>query len=167
MDVNFKISSVSFIVSVGSADMKKQEEYSWLKEVNSQSIQATLRNLDTAYRNFFSKKAKFPNFKCKKGKNSFCIPQFVKLTDNKLYIPKFKNGIKTIVHRELQGTIQHATIKKTPTNKYFVCILCEIENYEPKRQNNKEIGIDLGIKDFVITSDGQKFKNHKFTSISA
>lgn len=143
--------------------MKKQEDYSWLKEVNAQSIQATLRNLDTAYRNFFSKKAKFPTFKRKKDKNSFCIPQNIRIIDKLLYIPKFKEGIKIILHRELEGTIQHATIKKTKTNKYFVCILCEIKNYEPKNKTNKEIGIDLGIKDFIITSKGQKFKNYKFT----
>jgi putative transposase len=121
--------------------------------------------LKTAYVNFFSGKSKFPNYKKKKGKNSFCVPQFVKIEDGKIYISKLKKlgGIKLVEHRPLQGKILFATFSKTPTNKYFVSITVE-QTYNSKQPTNKEIGIDLGIKDLIITSDGSKFKNHKFTN---
>ena len=74
---------------------KKQEEFSWLTEVNSQSLQASLKNLENAYQKFFKKQAKFPRFKSKKlSTNSFHCPQNVEVIGNKLFIPKFKDGIK-------------------------------------------------------------------------
>lgn len=142
--------------------LKKQEETKWLADVNSQTLQTSLKNLDTAFNRFFKGLAQFPKFKSRKSKNSFTVPQFMKLVDNKLYIPKLKTGIKTIVHREVKGNIQHCTISKTPTGKYSVSIL-SIEEYEPFKPVKKEIGIDLGIKEFLVTSEGEKFKNHKFT----
>ena len=71
-------------------ELKKQEEFSWLNEINSQSIQSSLKYLDGAYNGFFKKRTSFPKFKSKHDKNSFCVPQFVKLEDGKLKIPKFK-----------------------------------------------------------------------------
>ena len=105
---------------------------------------------------------KFPKFKNKKSKNSFTVPQNLKLIDNKLYIPKLKTGIKTILHREIKGNIRHCTISKTTTGKYFVSIL-SIEEYKPFPSTENEIGIDLGVKDFAIASNGEKFKNHRYT----
>ena len=146
-------------------ELKKQEEYSWLKEINSQTLQSALSNLESAYVNFFSGRNKFPIFKKKTHRNSFCVPQFVKVENSKIYIPKLKklDGIKMIEHRKLQGKILFATFSKTPTNKYFVSITVE-QYYNSKQPTNKEIGIDLGIKDLIITSNGNKFKNHKFIS---
>ena len=141
--------------------LKKDDNYSWLKEINSQTLQCSLRHLESAYTNFFQGRAKFPVFKKKKAKNSFTIPQNVKFKNGKLYIPKFKKGIKVIEHRPLQGKMLFATICKTSTNKYFVYITVK-QDYNSKNPINKEIGIDLGIKDLVITSNGDKFKNHKF-----
>ena len=143
-------------------ELKKNEETIWLKEVNSQSLQFALRCLDTAYVNFFRGNAKFPRFKSKKNKNSFTIPQFAKLQDGKFYAPKFKEGIKVNVHREVKGEIGKCTLTKTPTGKYFVSILSE-ELYKPNEKTGAVCGIDLGLKDFVITSDGIKFKNNKYT----
>lgn len=143
-------------------ELKKNEETIWLKEVNSQSLQFALRCLDTAYVNFFRGNAKFPRFKSKKNKNSFTIPQFAKLQDGRFYAPKFKEGIKVNVHREVKGEIGKCTLTKTPTGKYFVSILSE-ELYKPKEKTGAVCGIDLGLKDFVITSDGIKFKNNKYT----
>ena len=80
--------------------LKKQEDYSWLKEVNSQTLQCALRHLEVAYTNFFLGRAKFPKFKKKKDINSFSIPQNVFLSNNKLIIPKFRDGIKVKLHRE-------------------------------------------------------------------
>jgi putative transposase len=143
-------------------ELKKQEEYSWLNEINSQSLQTSLKNLDDAYNGFFKKRTKFPKFKSKHTKNSFKVPQGVKLEDGKLKIPKFKEPIDIILHRTFSGTIKQCTISKTPTNEYFVSILVETEHTKlPK--TGKSIGIDLGLKDFVITSDGYKYKNNRYT----
>ena len=143
-------------------ELKKKDETIWLKEVNSQSLQFALRCLDTAYVNFFRGNAKFPGFKSRKKKNTFTVPQFAKLEDGKFYAPKFKEGIKVNIHREVKGEIGKCTLSKTPTGKYFVSILSE-EQYQPKEKTGAVCGIDLGLKDFVITSDGIKFKNNKYT----
>lgn len=143
-------------------ELKKQEDYSWLNEINSQSLQDSLKNLETAYKNFFRFKKGFPKFKSKHIRNSFCVPQFVKLDNGKLKIPKFKEPIDLILSRAFTGTIKQCTISKTPTNEYFVSILVETtHSVVPK--TGKSIGIDLGIKDFVITSDGYKYKNNRYT----
>ncbi|MFY9592191.1 MAG: RNA-guided endonuclease TnpB family protein, partial [Bacteroidales bacterium] len=112
--------------------------------------------------NFFRGNAQFPKFKSRKHKNTFTIPQFGKLENNKIIIPKFKDGIKVKLHREVNGKIGKMNITKTPTGKYYVSIFTEQEIKElPK--TNKQVGIDLGLKDFVITSDNKKFKNNKYT----
>ncbi len=143
-------------------ELKRKDKTIWLKEVNSQSLQFALRCLDTAYVNFFRGNAKFPRFKSRKKKNTFTVPQFAKLEADKFYAPKFKEGIKVNVHREVKGEIGKCTLSKTPTGKYFVSILCE-EQYQPKEKTGAVCGIDLGLKDFAITSDGIKFKNNKYT----
>jgi putative transposase len=143
-------------------ELKKQEEYFWLKEINSQSLQHSLKCLDGAYNNFFKFKKGFPKFKSKKSKNSFTVPQSVKLEEEKLRIPKFKEPIDLILSRKFIGKIKSCTISKTSTNEYFVSILVETEhNKLPK--TGKSVGIDLGLKDFVITSDGYKYKNNRYT----
>ena len=146
------------------AKLKKEKEFEWLNEVNSQSLQMALRNLDNAFTNFFRKRNKFPNFKSKKHNiNSFQIPQHLKLSD-KLDIPKIK-GIKIIQHRKLEGKIKTATVSKTPTGKYYISILVEQDKKLPKKPKIKEntaIGIDLGIKTFATLSDGRKIDNPKY-----
>lgn len=142
-------------------ELKKQEEYSWLKEINSQTLQHALRHLETAYVNFFRGTAKFPNFKSKKNKNSFSVPQNCSLSNGRIYIPKFKEGIKVKEHRKVKGLVKQMTISLTPTGKYYVSILTE-ELYEPTAKTDKSVGIDLGLKDFVITSEGKKYKNHRY-----
>ncbi len=142
------------------AKLKKQDEYNWLKEVNSQTLQFALRSLDTAYDRFFRKLTQFPKFKSKKHKNTFTIPQFGRLEENRIYIPKFKGGIKVkLDKREVKGEIGKFTISKTPTNKYYVSIFTE-QTIEQLPKTNKKCGIDLGFKDFVITSDGIKYQNN-------
>jgi len=144
-------------------DLKKKEEYNWLKDVNSQTIQFALRCLDTAYVNFFRGTSQFPKFKSKKHKNTFTIPQFGVLEDNKIFIPKFKTGIKVkLDKREIKGKIGKMNITKTPTGKYYVSIFTE-QTIEQLPKTNNQVGIDLGLKDFVITSDGIKFKNNRYT----
>jgi putative transposase len=140
--------------------LKKDEKYIWLKEINSQSLQSSLRNLDTAYGKFFRKQTKFPRFKSKYDRQSFKIPQNVLIIDNKLTIPKFKSGIKINLHREINDEIIFATISKSTTGKYYVSITCEV-NHIPFDKTNSKIGIDTGIKDLVILSDGTTYENIK------
>ena len=143
--------------------LKKEEDFNWLSEINSQSLQSALRNLDTAYLNFFRGKLRFPKFKSKRNRNqSFTVPQHTSIENGKVYFPKFKDGISVIQHRDLEGKIGKFTLSKTPTNKYFVSIQMEVELPEFK-VGKKAIGIDLGIKNIAITSDGKLYKNHIFT----
>src|SRR5690606_28302106 len=123
----------------------------WLKEVNSQSLQFSLRTLDVAFTNFFEGQTKFPRFKSKLHKNSFTVPQNGKIEGGRIRIPKFKGGIKVKLHRKIVGEIGKMTIIRTPAGKYYVCIFTKQEIAQlPK--SNKTVGIDLGIKDFAITS---------------
>ena len=144
-----------------------KEELPWLKELNSQSLQQSITNLDKAYTAFFKGQNDFPKFKKKSNGGSFNIPQRVKVENGKLVIPKFtkKNGIDIILNRPLKGEIRQATISRTPTGKYFVSILCETgeqNKSKPKIKEETTIGIDLGIKDFAITSNGEVFDNPKY-----
>ena len=143
-------------------DLKKECE--WLKEVNSQSLQVALMNLDAAYLRFFKGQNSFPKFKKKSNSGSFNVPQNVILENGKLIIPKFKKGIDIVLHRPIKGEIRQATISKTPTGKYFVSILCDTKEDVPTKAPIKEdttIGVDLGIKTYLVTSDGQVFDNPK------
>lgn len=146
-------------------ELKKECE--WLKEVNSQTLQQAIINMDVAFKNFF-KGGGFPKYKSKhRGNQSYPIPQnvIVDLENSELIIPKFKKkGIKINLHREIKGIIKSATISVTPTGKYFVSILAETKKELPKKAKIDEkstIGIDLGIKDFAITSSGEVFDNPK------
>lgn len=143
-------------------ELKKQEATAWLKEINSQSLQFALRSLETAYTNFFQKRAKFPSFKSKHAKNSFTVPQSVFIADGRLFIPKFKEGIKCRVHREIKGKVGKATISKTPSGKYFVSVFTEEEYVTPIKKSGKAVGVDMGLKDLLITSDGETFKNNRY-----
>ena len=117
-----------------------------------------LRNLDTAYNKFFRKQTKFPRFKSKYDRQSFKIPQNVLIIDNKLSIPKFKEGIKINLHREIEGKIIFATISKSTTGNYYVSLTCEVK-HQPYEKTNSKVGIDTGIKDLAILSDGTTYEN--------
>lgn len=136
--------------------MKGQEEFKWLKEINSQTCQQALQCLDAAYLKFFRKETAFPRFKKKKNCQSFCVPQHFKILEKGIIIPKLKSQIKCKFYREIIGEVKSLTISKTLTEKYFVSILVEQKN-EYKQTSEGKIGIDLGIKDFVTLSDGTKY----------
>lgn len=138
--------------------LKKQPEFVWLNEVNSQSLQASLRNLDTAYNNFFRKNAKFPRFKSKRNKQSFKVPQRFSL-NGRLSVPGV-NGIKIRQSRELEGKAISVTISKSASGKYFASFQCCVEIPAPRYTGNT-IGIDFGLKDFITTSNGKKVKHPK------
>ena len=157
-------------VNLSRYDLQKQvvdlkKELPWLKETNSQSLQAALLDLDTAYSNFFKGRADFPKFKKKSNRGRFNVPQNVIVKNNLLIIPKFKEGIKVKLHRNLVGTVKQATVSFTPTGKYFVSILCDTGEDVPSKLKVTEeasIGVDLGIKDFLVTSEGEVIDNPKF-----
>lgn len=157
-------------VNLNCFDLIKQlpelkKECSWLKEINSQSLQQPIRNLDNAFTRFFKGQGNFPKFKKKSSGGSFSIPQSVSLKDGKLVIPKFKKGINIVLHRPIKGEIKQASIGITPTGKYFVSILCETgEDIKPKAniKESTSVGIDLGIKTFLVSSNGDCFENPKY-----
>lgn len=144
-------------------ELKKQPDTMWLQESNSQALQQSLRHLDTAYTHFFRDGFKFPNFKKKNRKQSFLVPQNFKIDveTNRLHIPKL-TPIKVVLSRIIEGEMKSVTISKTPSGKYFVSILCEVEKDIEHKKKGKEIGIDLGLKSFLVTSDNEKVESPKF-----
>lgn len=158
-----KVNLSCFALHSQLKDLKTECE--WLKEINSQSLQQSITNLDKAYTAFFKGQNSFPKFKKKSDGGSFNIPQNVLLKNGKLVIPKFKKGIDIILHRPIKGEIRQAAISRTPTGKYFVSILCETGEAiktKAKIRENTTVGIDLGIKTFIVASDGKEFDNPKF-----
>lgn len=141
--------------------VKKKEEFEWLNLSGSQQLQQSISNLDNAFTNFFKAKKGFPKFKKKQNRQSFRIPQNVKVDfDNfKFFIPKV-GWVKFYKDKEIKGTIKFATVSKTPTNRYFVSITFETQ--EQKKFGKGSVGVDLGIKHLAITSDGEVFENQKY-----
>ena len=160
-------------VSLTCFDLIKQtteakKELTWLAEVPAQALQMSLRNLDNAFTNFFRHGAAFPRFKSRHRKQSFQLPQGVKVDfDNgKVFLPKCK-WMDAALHRRFEGTIKTTTVSRTPTGKYFVSILVDIpiRSAKPKPVNPvTAVGLDLGIKTFLVTSEGEEFENQKFLS---
>lgn len=141
-----------------------KDDKPYLKEINSQALQQSLKHLDSAYKKFFRDKKGFPKFKNKHAKQSFTCPQHISIKQNKLIITKFKEGINMVLHRPLQGEIRSCTITKTTTSKYHVSILCETGeiNLPVKPINTKTIGIDMGLNHFCILSNGLKIDNPRY-----
>ena len=142
-----------------------KKEYPWLKEVDSLALANAQINLDKAYKNFFRDKSiGFPKFKSKKTNRFSYTTNNQNGTiyiDGKLVkIPKLKSKIKIVLHRQFKGIIKSATISKTPSNQYYISILVDTENIALPKNYNK-IGIDLGIKEFAICSNGDRFNNPK------
>lgn len=137
-----------------------KKELVWLKEVNSQSLQQTIKNLDAAYGNFYEKRSKFPNFKNKFGKQSFRVPQHIRIKGNKLVIPKFLEGIPIALHREVTENVSYCTITKNKSGQYYCSLLVE-KDIEELPKTDKVVGIDLGIKTLIVDSDGKHYENIK------
>jgi putative transposase len=140
--------------------IKHEKEQEWLNEVCCQSLQHSLKNLDSAFNRFYKKLAKFPRFKSKRHKQSFRIPQGVKIENNKLFVVKFKEGIDVNIHRPIEGAIRNATITKNCAGQYHVSVGVQ-RNIKKLEKTNKTVGIDLGIKTLVTCSDGKIFNNIK------
>lgn len=139
----------------------------WLAEVNSQTLLAALANLDVAFRNFFRKNAGYPRFKSKKDScQSFQCPQHVFVDREKgiITLPKIR-GIKAKIHRSFEGNIKTCTISKTAAGHYYIAILVEDGKSIPEAANidpSSTIGIDVGLTNFLVLSDGRKEGNLRF-----
>ena len=142
-----------------------KKEYEWLKEVDSVALQSSVKNLDTAYINFFRKKAEYPRFKSKKTHRYSYTTKYkngnIELYENKVKLPKI-GFVKIKKTRAPKGRLLSATVSQVPSGKYYVS-LCYTDVEEvlfPLTYN--ETGIDLGIKDFIILSNGEKVENPKY-----
>ncbi|WP_339459496.1 RNA-guided endonuclease InsQ/TnpB family protein [Nodularia spumigena] len=140
--------------------LKKAEETVWLADCYSQVLQATTLNLTTAYKNFFEKRAGFPKFKSKHGKQSIQYPQHVKIVDGNVKLPGNIGIVKAKIHRTIEGKIKTVTVCKTTSGKYFASILTEVEGENPTITFGKIYGIDLGLKHFAVVTDGEKVSKY-------
>lgn len=155
--------------------MKKLDEYAFLKEVEAMSLQSSLRDLDNAYQNFFrnikqGKNPGFPKFKKKSArrqsyKSTYSTPAQFHVENNKLFVPKLK-WVKFRGNLDIKGVPLSATISRTASGKYFASICCKDVEIEEVNKTGSVVGIDLGIKDFATTSDGDKIDNPKYLAKS-
>ena len=156
-----KIDCNNYVVRV----LKK--EYEWLTEVDKFALTNSVYNMDNAYQRFFKENKGYPKFKSKKNNRKAYTTNTnkgqgnidVSFENSKIKLPKLK-WIKARGLRKFEGTIKSATVSQTPSGKYFVSILVETE-HDPLECRGGAVGLDLGIKDLVITSNGDKYENPK------
>jgi putative transposase len=141
-------------------------EFPWLKEVDSIALQASVKNLGDSFDHFFKKKNGYPNFKSKKYSNQAyttkCTNDNISICGNYIKLPKL-GLVKFAKSREVEGKIIKATIKRKPTGKYYVSIVCEVE-IKLFEKTNQSVGIDLGLTNFAILSSGEKIDNLHFST---
>ena len=143
-----------------------KKEFPWLKEVDSLALANAQINLQTAYNNFFKRpEIGFPKFKSKKNRyNSYTTNNQggnIYVSDRCIKLPKI-GLVRVKKHRDFIGVIKSVTVSKTPSGKYYVSVLVNCEDQEKLPKSNNEIGIDLGIKEFCITSNGKTVENPKY-----
>ena len=157
-------------------ELRKDEQYVWLKEQNTQVMGQSIRQMLTAYDKFFKEHKGFPKFKSKKDKQSALFPLNA-ISKRNTFETRHITLVKQLKNikfrcsdlyfkrlRKYKDNIRSATLSKTKSGNFFLSILMDIPQYEivKFKKTNKEVGIDLGVKDFVITSDGKKFENKHF-----
>ena len=143
-----------------------KKEFVWLKEVDSLALANAQINLQTAYNNFFQRsEVGFPKFKSKKNhKYSYTTNNQrgnIRISDNYIKLPKI-GLVKIKKHRNFTGLIKSVTVSQNPSGRYFVSVLIDQEEKEKLQISDNQIGIDLGIKEFAITSDGEMIENPKY-----
>ena len=143
-----------------------KKEFEWLKEVDSLALANAQVNLQTAYNNFFKRpEVGFPKFKSKKNHYYSYITNNqggnIYMSDRYIKLPKI-GLVRVKKHRNFEGLIKSVTVSKTPSNKYYVSVLVNQEEKEKLPKTNNQIGIDLGLKEFAITSDGEMIENPKY-----
>lgn len=151
-------------------NLKKMEENAWLREVDSKALQSSIRNLDTAFQNFFrnlksGKKPGYPRFKSKRQHRQSYQSQFVnnniKVFANTIQLPKL-GLVKCRVSKKIQGRILSATVSRSTSGKYYVSICCRLDRgLEKFPLTGAVVGIDMGIKSYLVTSDGVEYPNPK------
>lgn len=147
-----------------------KKELVWLKEADKWALQNSLRDLDSAYKHFFKKHSGFPKFKSKKNRHNSYRTTFIngniEVLEKYIKLPKLgKVKYKDRTH-SIQGKILNATISQMPSGKYYVSVCCTDVEYKPCKKTGLAIGVDLGIKDFAITSNGDKYENPKYLTKS-
>ena len=136
-----------------------KKEHEWLKEPYSQCLQVVALNLSNAFINFFEGRGRFPRFKSKGNKQSISYPQNVKVLDGHIKFPKLKL-VKARISKPIEGTVKTVTISQAPSGKYYASILVDDGVDSPQASSNgKCIGLDVGISDICVTSDGSKYNN--------
>jgi putative transposase len=140
-------------------DMKRREEYEWLKAADSQVLQQSLKDLNQAYQNFFEKRAGYPRFKSKQDEQKIRYPQRVEaeLEAKRSYLPKV-GWVKTVFHRPMEGEIKNVTVSKTKSGRYYASFQVEVEIAKPEYRG-KEVGVDLGLLHYAVMSDGTRIPN--------
>ena len=151
--------------SLNNTPAQYKSEFTWLKEVDSLALANAQMNLNTAYRNFFRDKSTgFPKFKSKKTNNFSYTTNNQKGTvyieNGCIKLPKLKSPVKIRQHRSFEGVIKSCTISKAPSGKYHISILVETE-IQKLPASDMRVGIDVGIKDFAVLSNGEAYKNPK------
>ena len=151
--------------SLNNTPAQYKSEFTWLKEVDSLALANAQMNLNTAYRNFFRDKSNgFPKFKSKKNNNFSYTTNNQKGTvyveNGYIKLPKLKSPVKIRQHRSFEGVIKSCTISKAPSGKYHISILVETE-IQKLPASDMRVGIDVGIKDFAVLSNGEAYKNPK------
>lgn len=152
--------------SLNNTPAEYKEEFEWLKEVDSLALANAQLNLNKAYKNFFrDKSVGFPRFKSKKSnRHSYTTNNqkgTVTIEDGYIKLPKLKSKVRVKQHRDFNGLIKSCTVSKTSSGKYFISVLVETE-IEPLPKAENKVGIDVGLKDFAICSNGEVFPNPKW-----
>lgn len=144
--------------------MKKAPETAFLSEVSSVPLQQCLRHQQAAFKNFFSGKARYPRFKSKHHRQSatFASSAF-KYCDGRIFLAKCKEPLAIRWSRELPATPSTVVVSKDVAGRYFISCLCQ-EEAKPLAVVPKMIGIDLGLKDLFVTSDGHRIGNPRHTA---
>lgn len=152
-------------VKCARAMSKLKDEIEWLAEVDSTALQSSLKDLDNAYKKFFKEHAGYPKFKSKKDNRksytSKCNGKTIEYLNNHIKLPKL-GLVKTKNKLKPQGRIVNATVSQEPSGKYYVSLCCVDVDIQLLPNTNNAVGIDLGIKEFCITSDGELVNNPKF-----
>ena len=147
--------------------LKRQPGYEWLRLMDSQALQQAIRDLDRAYVNFFERRAHLPRFKNRKRSHlSFRIPQRVTLKRDRLNVPKI-GEVKLVLHRHTEGTVKSATFVQDATGAWYVTLVCHVEladQGEPPVE--PAVGLDLGLKDLVVTSDGERMPAPRYYRVA-
>lgn len=162
----YENNKTTFTYNMCSKDLTQlKKDFEWLKEPDKDSLQKSLKNLDDAYQRFFNGIADYPKFKSKKNRyksyRTSCTNNNIRFENKHIKLPKL--GYVKIRDKQIpQGRILNATISQEPNGHYYCSLCCTDVTFEQLPKTNKNIGLDLGIADFAILSDGNKIKNPQF-----